>query len=70
MKIAFMGNGMRIKNVLKCLISDCFLYIYHVKSEQHYNSCSSDEVLKFMVSQGFADVFILRIEPVEEKEYY
>lgn len=61
----FMGNGVRIKNVLKCLISDCFLYVYHVKSDQHYYSSSSRDVLNFMVGLGFADVFILRVEPVE-----
>lgn len=70
MKTAFMGNGIRIQNVLKCLISDCFLYVYHVKSEQHLKSSSSFEILDFMVDHGFADVFILRVEPVEERECY
>ena len=70
MKIAFMGNGVRIQNVLKCLISDCFLYVYHIKSEQQLISSSSFEVFNFMLSLGFADVFILRVEPVEDKEYY
>lgn len=70
MKIAFMGNGVRVQNVLKCLISDCFLYVYHVKSEQLFKSCSPCDILDFMLNHGFADVFILRVEPVEEREYY
>ena len=70
MKIAFMGNGVHIQNILKCLISDCFLYVYHIKGEQHLRSSSPFEILDFMLNLGFADVYILRVEPVEEKEYY
>lgn len=70
MKTAFMGNGVRIWNVLKCLISDCFFYVYHCKSEKHLKSGSPCEILNFMLNIGFADVFILRIESVEERECY
>lgn len=70
MKIDFMGNGLHIKNVLESLISDSIIYVYHIKSQQHYSCSSSFEILDFMLEQGFADVFILRIEPVGEKEYY
>lgn len=60
--IKYMGNGLRIKNILKCLISDCFLYVYHVKSDQHYCSSSPRDVLDFILKLGFSDVYILSIE--------
>lgn len=65
MKIAFMGNGVRIRNVLKCLIADCFFCVYHVKSGQYLKSSLPVEILNFMLNVGFSNVFILRVEHAE-----
>lgn len=59
--IRFMGNGLRIKNVLKCVASDCSYYIYHLKSRQCCTDLSYGVILDFMLNHGFRDVFYLEI---------
>ena len=72
MKIAFTGNGVRIRNILKCLMwfSCCLLHVYHVQSGQSFYSSTSSRVLDFIFKHGCADDYCLFIEPVDEKEYY
>lgn len=61
MKVRFLGNGLRIKNVLKCVTSNCSYRIYHLKSKQFCSDMSYDVILDFMISHGFRDVFYLEI---------
>lgn len=59
--IEYMGNGRRILNILLCMLTDCQCVLVHLKDGQTLTSCSSLELSDFMLNQGFADVFLLRI---------
>lgn len=61
MKTRFMGNGLRIQNILQCLISDCMLRVYHVKSGQYLLSGSPCEIINYMLDNGFASIYMLEV---------
>lgn len=63
----YMGNGRRIYNVLQCMVTDCQYVLVHLKDGQTVTSYSLLDLADFMLNQGFADVFLLRVNPVGEE---
>ena len=59
--IEYMGNGRRIYNILHCMVTDCQCVLVHLKDGQTLTSYSSLDLTDFLLNQGFADVFLLRI---------
>lgn len=65
--IEYMGNGRRIYNILRCMLTDCLCVLIHLRDGQTLTSYSSLDLADFMLDQGFGDVFLLRVKPEGEK---
>ena len=60
--IRFMGNGQRIKNVVRTVCSDCTMRIYHIPSQDSSVCDGLYSVVHFMTEHGYKDVFLLELE--------
>ncbi len=64
--VKFMGNGLRISNVIQSLCSDCAMRIYHFSSKTSFCPASIRESVDFMIKCGYGDIFYLELEQVGE----
>lgn len=68
--VRFMGNGKRIENVIRCLISSCVVSVYHHRSGlccvMRSDNKGLYKAIEFMTAQGYGDVFILVVNNRED----
>lgn len=64
--IKFMGNGLRIQNVVQALCSDCSMKIYHISTRTSFCATGIHDIVDFMTEYGYRDIFYLELEQVGE----